>query len=122
VGQIDSFTARVIKYDAAGNTLWVRDTYSTYGAQGNGVASDVAGIFLSPARLSTQTQVIFMSSNMILLETRFGFGMIPEGFRRAGVAVDFSGNIFVTGYYLDYSPNLTSYAHTIKYDVNGNIL
>jgi len=70
--------------DAAGNTLWVG--HLQYLRRGRAMASQATsqGIILVACTLSTQTQVIFMSIKYDSSETALGFGMISEGFRRAG--------------------------------------
>ena len=146
VGSDDNY---LVKYDANGNVIWVKRSGGTCEDWINAVAVDslgnvyVAGFFSSPiiafdsiSLMNTDTSChnydLFLakydSSGNILWAKSVG----GVNFQRANsIAIDTSGNIYVTG--LFSSPNVTfgSYILTgngeadvflVKYDPNGNVI
>lgn len=112
--------ALLIKYDSSGNEQWVF-CYDTVSSQLNDIVMDseenvyVVGSYVASDSFLTMK---FDSSGNCLWDVKYGpNGGAPRG---RAIAMDSSGNIFITGGF--YSPITDWDMLTIKYDNNGNEL
>lgn len=143
-GAADIFVA---KYDAVGNILWAKAYGNVSGSFAYGIAADVSGNIVITGYFNGATFVLDATT---LTNSYSSFGgylffiarLDPSGLpvwakqnisgslcAGNGIALDASGNSFVTGYYTSTSvfDTITSPASlggreifVIKYDVNGN--
>ncbi len=116
-----------IKYDTNGNQLWI----SRYNGPGNGndnantLEVDAAGnVYVAGYSLGTSDDFATIkydtNGNQLWVSRYDGLGHFRDG--ASSLAVDDSGNVYVTGFTdYDFSSNLSNYA-TIKYDQSGNQL
>lgn len=144
-GNEDSY---IVKYDAAGNVLWIKGIGGPGNEIAGGIATDksgniyVGGSFDSPSLnlgsttlTNTGSEDIFLakyntSGNLIWAKSASGNG--GEGIWR--LCADGSGNVFVTGRYADTALTIGSFAlpyvgaynggdiFTAKFDSNGNVI
>lgn len=144
VGSIDIFLA---KYDASGNLLWAKNAGGTSSDDARSVAADASGniymtgSFQSPTLSFGTTTLTNVSSgsNDIFLAKYDPFGNVLWAKSAGGtssdvahsVAVDASGNTYMTGFFI--SPTLSFSSTTLtnagwtdiflaKYDASGNVL
>jgi len=137
----------IAKYDAAGNVLWVKSAGGNYEDWASSVSSDASGnayvtgffgsstiTFGSTTLTNAGGSDIFIAkydSNGNVLWAKSAIGSGSNGGN--SVATDFSGNIYITGYFS--SPIITFGSITLssimynnndifitKYDANGNVL
>jgi hypothetical protein len=121
-GYYDDLDYVVIKYDARGNELWVH-TYDYYDTDNysRGIALDgagnvyVTGSVYDGVALQVWICTIKLDNDGNFQWSRFWYG--PEDDTNArDLAVDESGNVYVTGATYDLSGDYV----TIKYDTDGN--
>lgn len=110
---------RIIKYDSAGNTVWNK-RYSTGNSDASeDIAVDGSGnIYIGGHTFDGSGQTFYLTikidpSGNVIWSRLFDFGGNDAG---KGVAVDGSGNVYITG-----SSSLAG-PRTLKYDSNGNIV
>jgi hypothetical protein len=141
-GSVDLFLA---KYDAAGNVVWAKSAGGTGDDQAISVAADasgntyVAGLFASPSLVFGTTTLTNAGSGDLFLVKYDATGNAVWA-KSAGnidvdeanaVAVDASGNVYLTGF---FSSNTLSFGSTTltnvgsedlflaKYDASGNVV
>jgi hypothetical protein len=117
-----------IKYDAGGNQLWT----TRYTAAGDSfylasaLAVDAGGnLYLigsnsTPQTTGDYTTIKYDANGNELWTARYN-GPDPSWDRASALALDFQGNVYVTGYSSHGLYGMGSY-DTIKYDANGNEL
>jgi hypothetical protein len=145
-GICDMFVA---KYDANGNVLWAKSEGGTAADEALSVAVDASGNIYMAGYFESPT-ITFGSYTLINTTTGSNLGDISltkydangnvlwaksaggtQGDIAYSIAVDASGNTYMTGYF--YSPILTIGSYTLtnagiddaflaKYDANGNVL
>jgi uncharacterized delta-60 repeat protein len=125
-----------IKYDSSGNTMWVR----VFSGEAYAITVDnIKNVYVTGRSAGSYDYLTikYNSSGDTLWTRRYsgagkGYKMIDsydyansKGFRRGGggaaIAVDTSGNIYVTGRNNDSSNNSSDYA-TIKYNSSGDTM
>jgi hypothetical protein len=128
LGSGTSFDYVTIKYDSNGNQLWI----ARYNGPANGsdtaaqVVVDeagnvyVTGASAAAAGISEFATVKYDSNGNQMWAARYGRGIGSDGAFFGGVAVDSTGNVYVTGDSHGQSTSL-DYA-TLKYDPNGVLL
>ena len=115
----------LLKYDSSGNQLW----NNTWGASGenkaNGIALDDSGnvyitgyIRNSYEGLGEVLLLKFDLTGNLLWNTTWGSSSLEHG---NGIAVESSGNSFITGYTESYGAG-GSDVFLLKYDSSGNLL
>jgi len=115
---------RIIKYDFNGNIVWNK-TYNNVDSYG--IAVDGSGNIYVIGDTDNGTTyrwdfiIIKLNSdgNIILNKTYDGGNSHDD--RGRGIALDSSGNIYVTGWSITYN-GADTIMRTIKYDKNGNII
>jgi len=116
----------LLKYDSSGNQLWNKTWGGSDWDDGHGIALDASGnVFITGktysfgAGYSDVFLLKYDSSGNMLWEKTWGGYNYECGY---GIAVDGSGNAFITGSYnINYGTE-TSDAFLLKYDSSGNIL
>jgi uncharacterized delta-60 repeat protein len=117
-----------IKYDSSGQQQWVA-RYSGPGNDldfGNAIAVDASGnVYVTGASFASGTgfdyaTIKYDSSGQQQWVARYN-GPGNDEDEAVGIAVDASGNVYVTGYSAGSGTGLFDYA-TIKYDASGNQL
>jgi hypothetical protein len=134
----------IAKYDASGSVLWAQKAGGTDTDTGRGIAVDgsgnsyVTGSFrgsttfgsttLNSSSLDIFTAKYDASGNVLWAQKGGGTGLFDEGY---GIAVDGSGNSYITGAFADTatfgSTTVTSSSFfadvfIVKYDAFGNVL
>lgn len=144
VGTSDIF---LVKYDASGNVLWAKTFGGASGEVGNAIATDaignayITGLFTSSVmtigtvtltNTSTTGSDVFVakldpSGNTIWAKSAGG----TAGDKGNGIAVDATGNVYVTGNFNSVSINFgtgaisnagTNDVFIVKYDQSGNAM
>lgn len=135
----------MVKYDTSGNVIWAKGAGSMSSDYGNNITTDVAGnVYL--IGIFASTSITFES---ITLNNAGGYDIFVVKYDTFGnviwvkgagsydndfgssITTDFSGNVFITGYY--YSPNIEFGGTTltneggydmfvVKYDTSGNVI
>jgi uncharacterized delta-60 repeat protein len=117
-----------IKYDSSGQQQWAA-RYSGPGNDldfGNAIAVDASGnVYVTGASFASDTgfdyaTIKYDSSGQQQWVARYN-GPGNDEDEAVGIAVDASGNVYVTGYSVGSGTGLYDYA-TIKYDASGNQL
>ena len=143
VGSVDIFT---VKYDASGNVVWAKSAGGIEGAGGYSIAVDgsgnsyVNGYFFSSITFGTTTLTNAGSADIFTVKYDASGNVVwakSAGGTSAdygnGIAVDGSGNSYVTGYFQSSSiifgtTTLTNASigtndiFTVKYDASGNVV
>ncbi|MGA2092547.1 MAG: SBBP repeat-containing protein [Sedimentisphaerales bacterium] len=127
-GDTNSFDCVTVKYDSSGNQLWKRAYDAAhYTDTGRDIAVDNSGnVYVAAQKYnnintaSSDYAVIKYDSNGVQLWTAIYNGPANDQDAPYALAVDNSGNVYVTGY--SYSSSTNSDYLTIKYDPNGNQL
>ena len=135
----------MVKYDTSGNVIWAKGAGSMSSDYGNNITTDVAGnvyligIFVSPS-ITFESITLNNAGGYDICVVKYdtfgnviwvkGAGSYDNDFG-SSITTDFSGNVFITGYY--YSPNIEFGGTTltneggydmfvVKYDTSGNVI
>jgi hypothetical protein len=119
----------LLKYDPSGSLLFQKTRGGTQNDYGSGVAVDSAGnVYVTGYTYSSSAVLgvprVFLlkydSSGNLLFENTWGGLRGDYGY---GVAVDGSGNTYVSGYTYSFGPNSQgANVFLLKYDPSGNLL
>jgi hypothetical protein len=119
-----AFSHLLVKYDPSGNVVWINNSELGYWIRGHGVAADKDGniyaIRQSYGDPDFHALILKFNPSGSLLWTVPYYGFGPNDI---SIAVDGSGNIYVTGdgYILDQGLYYQYYV-TIKYDAAGKVI
>jgi hypothetical protein len=135
----------IVKYDASGNVLWAKSAAGSTYDGGVGISTDlsgnvfITGYFASGSITFGTTSLtnkggsdIFIvkydaSGNVIWAKSAGGSGFD----RGVGISTDASSNVFVTGYFSDYTGTFGTTTlnnagnpdiFIVKYDASGNVI
>jgi hypothetical protein len=140
LASVGGYDYYIVKYDTAGNVLWAKSEGGTGDDYANNIAVDDNGnVFVGGGTNSSQITignttfhdhgmlVTKYDSNGNVIWAREGTG--PLNSYSWALAVDHSGNVYLSGYYFQQemqfgsftSPGLGLYIYLVKYDNNGNV-
>jgi hypothetical protein len=119
-GSLDAF---LTKYDGAGNLLWSRQTGTTSGDFGGGVAIDAGGnAYISGGTIGDAFLTKYDGAGNLLWSRQIGTTAYDTSYE---TAVDAAGNVYISGVTYDTlgGPDVNdSDAFLTKYDGAGNFL
>lgn len=132
----------VVKYDASGNVVWAKSAGGSSADQGNSIAADASGNtyvtgFFQSSSITFGSITLTNSGlyNIFIVKYDAGGNVIwaksVGGSSGNGIAIDGSGNAYITGYFYNSSIIFGSTTLTgsgnqdmfiVKYDASGNVV